>query len=328
MLAGVGLCQDRLVLRDAARSLLRALESARAQGLSRLETNIHNSLAALSETAGRLDEAARHAAEGMELARAQDDRNLLTKLLANDALIAQQRGDNRAGAADAAAATREYEAGLAQVRQALALARELGNRYDEAHCLGNCGALLRRLGRHGEATAALDTTLAMGRALDDLPIQVEAQLELGRLHADRDRQAAQRCFEEAIRLADGVTAKNLLAEACKTYSACLEQWGDSAAALALYKRYDAVREAELARTRTQAVRAVIMLDYERVTREVVSLAADRQILATQTQELAAVSQQDPLTGLLNRRGFDQNIGALAAASEAGGTAHPRADRSR
>ena len=319
-LAGVGLCQDKLGAREeAGASLLRALESARAQGLATLETNIQNSLAALAESAGRLDDAARHAAAGMALARAQGDRNLLTKLLGNDALVAQQRGDLAAAAGDAPAAAREYAAGLAQVRQALSLARELGNRYDEAHCLGNSGALLRRRGRHADAAAALDGTLSLGRELADLPIQVEAQLELGRLHAESDRPLARRCFEEAIRLADGITAKNLLADACKTYSACLEQWGDPAAALTLYKRYDAVREAELARTRTQAVRAVIMLDYERVTREVVSLAADRKILATQTRELAAASQQDPLTGLLNRRGFDEKIGALAAASATDGT---------
>jgi diguanylate cyclase (GGDEF)-like protein len=314
VLAGVGLCQDRLGAHDEAfDSLRRALDAARGQGMATLETNIHNSLAAVSLAGGRLDEAASHAAQGIELARAQGDRNLLTKLLGNDALTAQRRGDD---ATDPATARQEYEAALAGVEEALLLARELGNRYDEAHCLGISGALRRRLGRRAEAAAALAATLEIGRELGDLAIQAEACIELGELQAADDRPAAQRHFEEAIRLAEGITARNLLAEACKAYSARLEQWGDPAASLALYKRYDAARGAELARARAQAVRAMLMLDFERVTREAVRLAEDQKAMVRETRELTAASQQDPLTGLLNRRGFDAKFAALAASSEA------------
>ncbi len=314
VLAGVGLCQDRLGAHDEAfDSLRRALDAARGQGMATLETNIHNSLAAVSLAGGRLDEAASHAAQGIELARAQGDRNLLTKLLGNDALTAQRRGDD---ATDPATARREYEAALAEVEEALSLARGLFNRYDEAHCLGISGALLRRLGRSAEAAAALAATLDIGRELGDLAIQAEACMELGELHAADDRPAAQRHFEEAIRLAEGITARNLLAEACKAYSARLEQWGDPAASLALYKRYDAARGAELAHARAQAVRAMLMLDFERVTREAVRLAENQKAMARETLELTAASQQDPLTGLLNRRGFDAKFAALAATGEA------------
>ncbi len=139
--AGIGLCQHRLgAQEDAVASLLNALESAREQNLAALETNIHNSLGSALLASGRVDDAARHLATGVELAVAQDNRNLLTKLVHNQALVAQRRGDQ---APDADAARREYETGLALSRRALGLARDLGNRYDEAHSLGQSGTMLR-----------------------------------------------------------------------------------------------------------------------------------------------------------------------------------------
>jgi diguanylate cyclase (GGDEF)-like protein len=49
-----------------------------------------------------------------------------------------------------------------------------------------------------------------------------------------------------------------------------------------------------------------------------ALAEDKEVLSKQAEVLAAASQQDALTGLLNRRGLDTQIGALVAASEVNG----------
>ena len=46
--------------------------------------------------------------------------------------------------------------------RALELARELGNPYDEAHCLGQTGTMLRLLHSHAEADEILDETLELG----------------------------------------------------------------------------------------------------------------------------------------------------------------------
>ena len=134
-------------------SLLRALESARTQKLDTLEINIYNSLGSALIAADRIDEAARYLAAGIELAQARGNRNLLTKLLLNQSLLAKTRGDARA-ATDAAGAQQEYAKGLAQATQALELARALGNVYDEAHCLGQTGTMLRLLHSHADAAAS------------------------------------------------------------------------------------------------------------------------------------------------------------------------------
>ena len=80
----------------------RGLDAARArsrrarQKLATLEINIYNSLGSALISANRIDEAARYLATGIELAQATDNRNLLTKLLHNQSLLAKQRGDELA----------------------------------------------------------------------------------------------------------------------------------------------------------------------------------------------------------------------------------------
>ncbi len=320
-LAGVGLCQHRLgAQEDAVASLLHALESARELGFVTLEINIHNSLGSALLASGRSDEAAQHLAAGARLAEEQQNRSLLTKLVHNQTLVAQRRGED---APDGEAARREFEAGLALSRQALSLARELGNRYDEAHSLGQSGTMLRLLGRTTEAEAALTATLTLGRDLDEPHVQAEALLELGRLHAKRDAARARRCFQDAIALAERINAKTMLADACADLSSQHERDGELGAALALYKRFHAVREAEFATTRQHAARAAqLWIDFQQATRQASQyreqaklLAEDKEALAKQAEVLTAASQQDPLTGLLNRRGLDAQVGALVAASE-------------
>ena len=320
-LAGVGLCQHRLGAQDdAVASLLHALESAREHRFVTLQVNIHNSLGSALLAAGRTDEAAHHLALGTAQAREEHNENLLTKLLLNQSLVWKRRGDN---AGDALAAAREYEQSHAMAAQALAHARALGNRYDEAHCLGQSGSMLRLLGRRAEAEVALNATLELGRELDEAHVQAEAMLELGRLYANDGDERARQCLREAVALAERMSAKVMLAEVCEALSAQCEREGDTATALAMYKRFHSVREAEFAVTRRHAARAAqLWIDFrqaaQRATQyqeEAKLLAEDKAALARQAEELTAAAQHDPLTGLLNRRGLDAQIAALVATCE-------------
>jgi len=323
-LAGVGLCQHRLgAQEDAVSSLLNALESARELKLETLEINIYNSLASALLAAGRNDEADRYLAAGVDLAHRRDDRSLLTKLVHNQALVAKRHGD---GASDRATALTSYEAALALSERALALARELGNRYDEAHALGQTGTMLRLLGRVDEADAALKGALALGRALDETRVQAEAYLELGRLYLRGDSVTPRRYLRRAIALARRSDAKTLLSEAYVDLSTQHESDGDVTAALALYKRYHTVREDEFANTRQHAARAAqLWIDFRQASRQARQyreqakiLAEDKAALARRAEALTVALQQDPLTGLLNRRGLDTQVGELVAASEESG----------
>ncbi len=322
--AGVGQCQYRLgAYEDAIVSLSRALGPAREFGNIALEINIHNALGTSMLEAGRAEEAETHLANGAELARANDNKALLTKLLLNRSLVAKRRGDE---CGDTAKAADEYEAARALVDQALALARSLGNRYDEGYCLGQSGTMLRLLDRIDDSRTLLNATLLIGEEIGDPQLSAEALLELGRLEAGRDRAAGQRYLEEAIELSERVNARRILAEASEALSALHERSGDHAAALAQYKHFHAVREQALATARQHALQAgQLWLDFEQATRtatryreQAQSLAQDKAVLAREAAEFAAASQQDPLTGLLNRRGLDLQVGALVGQSDASG----------
>ena len=312
-LAGVGLCQHRLgAQEDAIATLLSALESARELGLGALEINIHNSLGSVFLASGRSGDAEGHLALGVELASAQGNKNLLTKLVHNQTLLAQKRGDQ---ATDREIAQREYATGLALSQQALKLARELGNRYDEAHSLGQSGTMLRLLGKDDEAIASLTATLALGRELDETRVQAEALLELGRMHAGRDGAEARRYFADAIERAELTDAKNLLAAACADLSAEHEREGDLAAALAAHKRYHAVREAEFATTRQHAARAAhLWVDFQHAAQQATQYR-EQVALSKRAEALTEASERDPLTSLLNRRGLDAKVGVLITASD-------------
>jgi diguanylate cyclase (GGDEF)-like protein len=323
--AGVGQCQYRIgAYEDAIVSLTRALGPARELGIVALEINIENTLGTSMLEAGRAEEAEEHLARGAALARGTDNKPLLTKVLLNRSLVAKRRGDD---AGDRAKACSEYEAAHALVAQALDLARSLGNGYDEAYCLGQSGTMLRLLGRVDEARERIQATLALGETLDDAQLSAEALLELGRLESARDPASERRCLEQAMALAERANARRLLADASEALSQHHERAGDFASALAQYKHFHAVREQALATARQHALRAgQLWLDFEQATRiatryreQAQSLAEDKEALAREAAAFAEASQHDPLTGLLNRRGLDAQIGALVSASEASGT---------
>ena len=316
--AGIGTCQHRLGANDdAVASMLRALEAARALKLATLEINIYNSLGSALIAANRIDEAARFLAAGIDRAKASGDRNLLTKLFLNQSLLAKRRGDDLAAAGNETGAQREYARGLAQVTQALELARTLGNPYDEAHCLGQTGTMLRLMHSHADADKILQETLELGQRLSEQHVQAEALMERGFSLVAQGRLAdAQRCLSEAIVLARRISARGVLAEACECLSKVLEQAGDFKGALALYKEFHSLREGELAGSRKHAATAAqLWLDFQEANRRASQYRETAETLARKAKVLTEASEQDPLTGLLNRRGLDAHIEALVAKSD-------------
>ena len=228
--------------------------------------------------------------------------------------------------ADAAAAQAEYAQGLAQVTRALELARELGNPYDEAQCLGQTGTMLRLLHSHDEADNVLKQTVELGRALNEPHVQAEALMERGSLLlADGRLTEAQQSLTEAIVLARRIAARSVLAEACKVVVARAREsrrprvGAGAVQGISCGARSGARRVAQACGERRSALARLPGCDRARASQyreRAERLAADHAALTRKAKVLTEVSQQDPLTGLLNRRGLDAHIEALVAASEA------------
>jgi diguanylate cyclase (GGDEF)-like protein len=235
----------------------------------------------------------------------------------NQSLLAKRRGDDLGGGGNETGAQREYARGLAQITQALELARTLGNPYDEAHCLGQTGTMLRLMHSHADADKILQETLELGRRLNEPHVQAEALMERGFSLVAQGRLAeAQRCLSEAIVLARRISARGVLAEACECLSKVLEQAGDFKGALALYKEFHSLREGELAGSRKHAATAAqLWLDFQDANRRASQYRERAETLAHKAKVLTEASEQDPLTGLLNRRGLDARIDALVARSD-------------
>lgn len=326
--AGVGLCQFRMgAHEDAVASLRQALDMASDQGLKTLEINVHNSLVPVHVGMDQFDDAQQHLQAGLALAETQGDHNLQTKLLHNGALLARKRGDACAARGDPAAAQSCWTEALGAVTQALALARQLHNRYDEAHSLGESGAMLRRLGRLPEADDALQATLALSHQVASQHLCTEAMLELGELRLAQDRHAEARALlEQAVAMARRLAARPELASACLALSQLLERQGDAAGALSLYKEYHEVGAAALAVSRKHAAAAGrLWLDYQDTVRRMAqyrqqaeSLEAAHVALSREAAAALTASQHDALTGLLNRRGFDERLAAAATLAHSRG----------
>lgn len=322
--AGIGLCQHRMGADDdAIDTMVRALDSARGQGLTTLEINLHNSLCAALWTVDRLSEAAHHVDLGIALATRHGDRNLLSKLLMNQSLLALRQAD---AAADGESACLSLRQGLAHVEDALALFRELGNPYDEAHGEGQRGIVLRRLGALPEARAALQRAWALATELEDTLLRAEAAMELGRLHRVEDRDAeAMRWFEQAIAMARSVNDRRVLAQSCQALAGLHEGQGRLGEALEYFKQFHELRENDLAGARRHAAAAAqVWLDYRDAQREAehfkaraALLESDHARMAANADRLTDAAQRDPLTLLNNRRGLEAALPELLASAESG-----------
>ena len=233
--AGIGMCQHRLGAHDdAVASLLRALELARTQKLDTLEINIYNSLGSALIAADRVDEAARYLDTGIELAQARDNRNLLTKLLLNQSLLAKPRGDD-ARAADASrgaqrstrrASRRRRRRWSSRARSATPTTRRTAWARP-APCCGSCTATptpTSSCSRRSRSAARSTSPTCRPRRCWSWARCCVAE---GRT----DRGAASACPRRSC--SPGASAaRSVLAEACEALSQVHEQAGDFAAALA------------------------------------------------------------------------------------------------
>lgn len=181
---------------------------------------------------------------------------------------------------------------------AIARAEACGDHWTLRAALGNCAEMLSLEGRHDLALGYLERSQSLPYSpgpslrIHFLYTLSDVQLRAGRA-AEAHTSAA-----EALRLADGTSQIDHQVNAAGKLAEILEALGDAQGALAVHKRYHALyvrQSGEAARRRARV--------------EEIRTETDR--LRSRAATLADQAMSDPLTGIANRRSFDQILNRLA-----------------
>lgn len=236
--------------------------------------------------------------QAVDLARAAGNKTAAAFYTLNKGFAHAKLGEleNKVGRAARAA---EYRALAIEHSLAAAdLAASAGDLWTLRVALCNGAEFLSADGRNGEATALLDRWAG-------LPGEVSASLHIHHLYtlgqvrhaAGQHRQALAACTD-ALSLAEAKGQIDHQVNAAEILSRILEAMGDAPAALSMHRRYHRLfvqQSGETARRRARV--------------EEIRTEADR--LRARAAELADQALSDPLTGIANRRSFDQILERLA-----------------
>ena len=211
--------------------------------------------------------------------------------------------------------------GIAMARQALDFVRGGQNTYQQALALGNLGFLLALTGEFEAGLAELETALALARTHGhaNLLLMTEhffARVKLLQGETGEAIARLQKILPEAERQGE----KPLLGRIHMQLSTALESAGDESGALKHYKQAHAIERAyntAVANSRTRMLGDVLALEKSKLEAERARLEAERlrvqsAALELEKRELHAKANQDSLTGLHNRRYADTAMAALFA----------------
>jgi len=190
--------------------------------------------------------------------------------------------------------------------------------------LSAAGSAHLALGQPDQARSVLEQglTLAMAKGLERDQTRLLLTLAEAEQAAGEGGTSAQRLLT-ALKLAQQLGEPELVVQAHLLLSRACEARGDAAGALAHFRRYHEALVGTLrhsADTRAQVL--AIQLDSERarIDAEVARLRAaelerDKRNLMSQAEQLSRHANEDALTGLGNRRYFNERLAQLRAGAE-------------
>jgi diguanylate cyclase len=247
---------------------------------------------------------------------------------ANLADRALEQGEALLAKNQSEAARDALQRSLTLSEEALAISQPALMLRIQAVALSNQGAALALLGRAAEALQAFQQEQELGAAIGDRHGAVQRARYLAQMfRATGELARARELAAEGLQIGEALGAKSLLIPLYELASGLAEQQGDFADALALYKRFHALRS-ELALDGAQQRARVlgVRLETERALAEAASAKLHAQALRQTNEELTQRAEalgrdalEDALTGLANRRCLDAYLSLRhEAARRAGG----------
>ncbi len=212
---------------------------------------------------------------------------------------------------------------LRYISQGLALAETIENRTGIADALDELGTLHLDQGNLTDAQQCLDRALWIKRDINEPPGQMATQLKRSALFLAQDKpELALRVLQEALGLAETIGSKTGLYQVHLALSQSYEKIKDVPLAFQHHKAYIQLKDDVFNESSSHILQSL------RVTRQVEKAEKEREIYRLKNVELAQANEQlhrldtqktrllgqlkkqaqeDGLTGLFNRRYFDERL---------------------
>lgn len=297
-----------------------ALRAAALAGAPQSEAAALEALADVQWSMAQWDDALASYNRMLELANACG--NVELQMVAHGGLggVNHHLADRAASAGQPDAARRHYQIAGAKALEFMRCAGELGDVYSEQTAAQNHAIVLLAQGDTVSARAGLERLLLQtcnsGSSVKALTLKnlADVDFEEGRFDAAIVRG------RDALAASETLNQPHLCMDCCSALATACEKAGDLASALAYHRRFHELY-VQVASESSQAKARAMAVKYDTDKANAVAAAqrvrADRlesrqSSLAIEAEKLARLSLEDALTGIGNRRRFDQ---ALQAESE-------------
>ncbi len=135
-----------------------------------------------------------------------------------------------------------YEQAMACGARSLTLTHAVGARVIEAHVYNNLGAVYLALGDHATALAHFEQARAISSEIGYFYTQIYALRRIGEAYRLEQPERAVAHLQQAIAMAEAVTAKSELFECHRLLAEIYEQQGELERALYHYQQFSSVKE--------------------------------------------------------------------------------------
>ena len=288
---------------DGFEALHQAQRSFEALGMKRRAARALNYLAVIHEELGDYHRAFEVYREALECAVADGDADMQGRVLANHGEALVNWG--------------APEQGLPVLARAVEVLRAVGAHWHYGWCLLAIGRIHHS---RSDGDKALEFHQAALQAVElghSPRARVEVYAGLGELHSQRGQHAeGKRWLDKALTLATSLGIRREIFKTHKALSEAHKRAGEFELALKHHEQFHAVRSGvfdELARERVATLKAEFELERvlearERERLSTAELHAKYEQLEQRAETLSHLSVRDGLTGLFNRRHFEEALG--------------------